>query len=199
LPNWLEEGDFSRSEDALPKKWGTAPLPNLVLASAAKAREPRTRAVSVPAGSRRYGGEADEAAPVPVGVARHQTQGPRCPPRSTPIPSQLPPGPSGRTVANIQYFVQLAWLITQPLRDHAPSTQSSALGTKNRSQRIRSACSSRPWSAQSTRSTDVQRATAKPQTKFDLRPSILLYPAGWPVLPDSWWLCSVGRPTQNRP
>jgi hypothetical protein len=43
---------------------------------------------------------------VPVGVTGHRppnqaAQGPSCPPRTTPSPSQLPTGPRGRTVANI--------------------------------------------------------------------------------------------------
>jgi hypothetical protein len=58
------------------------------------------------ASRRRYGGEGEGPAPVPVGVTGHQTQRPRGqvgPPRSIPIPSQLTPGPRGRTVANISY------------------------------------------------------------------------------------------------
>jgi hypothetical protein len=58
-----------------------------------------------PAGSRRYGGGAEEPAPVPVGVTGHRTQrpreGPSWTPRTTPSPTQLLTGPRGRTVANI--------------------------------------------------------------------------------------------------
>jgi hypothetical protein len=97
------------------KRWGVAPhaaipryAPRLpVLGAAAHAHGPGTRAASA-AGRRppvRCGGEADEPAPVPVGVTGHRTQRPTgqvaWPPRTTPSPTQLPPGPRERTVANI--------------------------------------------------------------------------------------------------
>jgi hypothetical protein len=54
----------------------------------AEAHEPRTRAASAPGRQpRRYGGGAEEPAPVPVGVTGHRTQRPRGqvgPPRTTP-------------------------------------------------------------------------------------------------------------------
>jgi hypothetical protein len=60
-----------------------------------------------PAGSRRYGEGAEEPAPVTgAGAGRGRrlpnpaAQGPSWTPRSTPSPSQLPPGPRGRTEAN---------------------------------------------------------------------------------------------------
>jgi hypothetical protein len=49
-----------------------------------------------PAGSSRYGGEANEPAPVPVGVTGHRTQrgqGPSWTPRTTLSPDQLTSGP----------------------------------------------------------------------------------------------------------
>jgi hypothetical protein len=61
-----------------------------------------------PAGSRRYGGGAEEPAPVPVpvGVTGHRppnpaARGPSWTPRTTPSPTQLLAGPRGRTAANI--------------------------------------------------------------------------------------------------
>jgi hypothetical protein len=80
-------------------------MPGHVLGAAATAYEPRTRAASAPAGSRRYGGGAEE--PVPAGAGRgHRppnpaAQGPSWTPRTTPSPIQLLTGPRGRTLANI--------------------------------------------------------------------------------------------------
>jgi hypothetical protein len=54
-----------------------APCRGMYLGAAAQAHEPGTRAASAPADSRRYGGEAEESAPVPVGVTGHRTQRPR--------------------------------------------------------------------------------------------------------------------------
>jgi hypothetical protein len=68
---------FCRSEGALPKDGLLQPVPGHVLRAAATAYEPRTHAASAPAARRRYGGGADEAAPVPVGVTGHRTQRPR--------------------------------------------------------------------------------------------------------------------------
>jgi hypothetical protein len=79
-------------------------MPGHVLGAAARAYEPGTRAASAPAGSRRYGGGAEDPAPVPVGVTSHRTQrpaqGPSWTPWTTPSPAQLPPRPPWTQVAN---------------------------------------------------------------------------------------------------
>jgi hypothetical protein len=88
----------------MPTKWGAAPLPNPVLGAAARAYEPETRAASAPGRQppvRRRGRGASPGAGRGHRPPNPAAQGPSWTPRTTPRPDQLPPGPRGRTVANI--------------------------------------------------------------------------------------------------
>jgi hypothetical protein len=149
--------DIRNANNGVPSQ----PLPNPVLGAAATAYEPRTRAASAPGrGSRRYGGGAEESAPVPVGVTRHRTQRPRGqvgpPGPHTPSPSQLPPGPRGRTVANISPLdPQIAQLVQHTHSSRHPAASAERRGSA-------AAAGSRQSAAAAVASSSEQRAVTRP-------------------------------------
>jgi hypothetical protein len=91
-----------------------------------------------PAGSRRHGGAQGEPAPVPVGVRGHRPPnpvpsgpGPKLDPPEHTQPVLAPPWTQGANGG--QYFVQLAWLISQL---PAPSSQLPAAASASAARSI---------------------------------------------------------------
>jgi hypothetical protein len=96
-------------------------MPGLVLGAAAQAYEPGTRAaLQPPAASRRYGGGAEDPAPVPVGVTGHRTQRPRGqvgPPGPNPAQPSSPMGPGDERWPIFRPLVpMIAQLVNGPIQ-----------------------------------------------------------------------------------